>query len=151
MRILIDDDREFAENVILPLAATIPDEASLICYWAASYGVHSFAAFIQRSQKDIEMMSHPRAASDYVYADWARRHQIASDLTYEGWLMKRKELLPLSWNWGWAKRTPQRLVELHFFDDVIDPDGGIPGPQHEQEWRRQMFGDAKIVYPQTAW
>lgn len=146
MEIQIDNPNGFAARLYEALAIHPPKGSTVVCHWAATYGVHMIAAYVCTQDGRIEMLSDTHDAGNFVFEDWLSRHNISSNVTYQDWLSLNEKQTPGAWNWGWAEFVDGRKTSLQLFDDALGPDG-LPSARQIDHWRKQRFGDRKVTYP----
>jgi hypothetical protein len=145
LKVNIENEARFLSELFKLLPESTPSDGRVTCYWAATFGAHTFAAYVTRADGSVEMMSCTDAAGEFVYRDWARRHQVSAIESYDEWLEQKDKLEPLSWNWGWAVADAEAGFELSLFDDAFG-DGGLPPQVHVDAWLSQQFGKRTVKY-----
>lgn len=145
MQVNIDNEGRFISELFKLLTESTPRGGRVVCYWAATFGAHTFAAYVTRADGGIEMMNGTESAGEFVYRDWVSRHRAAAIDSYDEWLEQKHKLEPLSWNWGWAAEDAETGSELNLFDDAFGEDG-LPPHDHFDAWLRKQFGKRAVKY-----
>jgi predicted amidohydrolase YtcJ len=145
MKIAIENEEAFLRKLFKQLPEPAPEGGKITCYWSATYGAFTFAAYVTQTDGSVELLDNTEAAGNFIYRDWVSRHQTDVIDSYDEWLRQRHELEPLSWNWGWATGGVEGFT-LQVFDDVMS-DEGLPPQDHVDAWLTQRFGNLTIKYP----
>ena len=145
MKIAIENEEAFQRELFKQLPEPCPAGGEIACYWSATFGAYTFAAYVTQADGRVQLLENTDAAGNFVYRDWVSRHQTDLIDNYDDWLRQRHKLEPLSWNWGWASCGVEGFT-LHLFDDVMS-DEGLPPHDHIAGWLTQQFGNRTIEYP----
>jgi hypothetical protein len=138
--------KAFVKSLLVAADIEIPVDGRLVCYVCATYGLGIFEAFAVSHAGTVTMVTPNHKVYDVVLADWATRHGVSNDLTYDEWLRNKSAAKDGAWTWGWIDYRNSELFEAHFFDSsLIEAD--IVGPNHSLKWRKGQFGNTEIIYP----
>lgn len=129
MEIYRSDAANFLHGLTEAAGVSRSEAETLYYYFVATDGAGASECFVCGEGSDVRMVDPQRGMFDFVHADWRKQRATRTH----------------AWNWGWAKQDRQGS-ELHLFDDKLS-DEQIMGTDHSVTWRRTVFGDAKIAYP----
>jgi hypothetical protein len=146
MEVQLDRAQQFASELFGHLQQIRPRAGCITCYWAATYGAHTFAAYATKPGGEVEMLLGTESAGQFVFSRWMAEQGVETVSSYDEWVKRAPEQRGNCWNWGWASDCAPDGHVIHFFYEPALA-AELPSQQHVDSWLKQQFGSRPVSYP----